>query len=1138
MIVQWIIEQLQQHKLQPEDLAARVGVPGSTVAEWFYGSLEPTREQLARVSEWLGDPFHPPGLFIVSPLPAAPQRGAFVCVTGCRRGVGKLREIDNNQAVIAFYRGPRHIDEVTVPRESVCAVLVAPETRCYIGRPDRAAWEAGRIGHYTDGIYEVHWPDRHSGYVPESDLYVRSVDSQISAAELLAARAHETGFFHARRVPVIGALTSHRRRTHGLAGLISARVQLLQHQVEVIRRVTSDPVQRYLLADEVGLGKTIEACAIARQHLLDDQSARVWMVVPEGLLEQWREEWNHRFAIYPHDPRVKILPYHRIADQEDSPTLLIVDEAHHIAAGAWEASETRVLFQAVERLAHNTQALLLLSATPAATHADEFLAMLHLLNPEGYRLEDRKAFAERVYRQQALGEALMGMEEDDPSFLLAGAVEDLRSLLADDPDVQVKASFVLDLLNAPDAEPTQFIPPLRELKTQVSETYRLHRRMLRSRRQHVQATPYGRSTEHLLEEWGMDEREALTLELLEQWRLDALSAGGDSTLYAPLYQTLLEIAGCDLALLRSTIESRRDGKEPPKALASADRIALQVALFEGEKQWLDALSKACALPVEPGDLDRSDLIAAAVENVLQQGEHVVIFASYSAVARKLARQLEKVVGEELVARRLEGMDAAALHTNIVRFLNTERGSVLICDASGEEGVNLQRADRVMFYDLPFAPNRLEQRLGRLDRLGRIAPLHVSVLLGPEPTGETPTPYEAWYTILREGLGLFSDSIASLQFLVDRQVPEMMHILFEGGASALQAQLENVQKAVSEERRRNASQDLLDSFDAQSEEADALYANLQKDEAVSEAFGERLDLWLRDALHFEVHTAEGGRVYVPTPPPGGTLVPSDLVLHRFLPLVNRPTTFDRSVALERSRLELARIGHPLVDHTAAYLRWDDRGRAFAVRRHAPELARQGRSAWWGFRFEWVLEADIEPAVKVLAQGRDVGAIARAALRRRADALLPPQMHVAFVDSTGTPVEDPLIQRLLRPLFKKKREGGQDLNLTKDRIDQLDRYIAAHRWSNTVRTAATASEQHLRAANHTQAWISEAEQRLERERAKHLSTLQLRERRGLIQTDVIRHEEALFDALLEGIHAPRLWLDAAGFIALEPHEDDVD
>ncbi|NJL11517.1 MAG: DEAD/DEAH box helicase [Calothrix sp. SM1_7_51] len=82
-----------------------------------------------------------------------------------------------------------------------------------------------------------------------------------------------------------------------MTGVLSANIQLLPHQVEVVRRVLSDPIQRYLLADEVGLGKTIEAGAIIRQYFLDNPSGDVLVLAPQYLLEQWRLEMETKFYI-------------------------------------------------------------------------------------------------------------------------------------------------------------------------------------------------------------------------------------------------------------------------------------------------------------------------------------------------------------------------------------------------------------------------------------------------------------------------------------------------------------------------------------------------------------------------------------------------------------------------------------------------------------------------------------------------------------------------------------------------------------------------------------------------------------------------------------------------------------------------
>src|SRR5690606_6992943 len=125
-------------------------------------------------------------------------------------------------------------------------------------------------------------------------------------------------------------------------GLLSSRIKLYPHQVEVVRRVLHDPVQRYLLADEVGLGKTIEAGAIIRQTLLDDREAHALVIVPPTLKSQWRVELEERFFLFcteaPHAGRVTLCSTEELEmlaatwGEEDNFDIVVMDEAHHIAA--------------------------------------------------------------------------------------------------------------------------------------------------------------------------------------------------------------------------------------------------------------------------------------------------------------------------------------------------------------------------------------------------------------------------------------------------------------------------------------------------------------------------------------------------------------------------------------------------------------------------------------------------------------------------------------------------------------------------------------------------------------------------------------------------------------------------------------
>jgi ATP-dependent helicase HepA len=78
-----------------------------------------------------------------------------------------------------------------------------------------------------------------------------------------------------------------------LTALSSASVEFVPHQIAAVRRILTDPIQRYLLADEVGLGKTIEAALVVRQHLIDEPRTKVVIAVPSQLLEQWRSELSN-----------------------------------------------------------------------------------------------------------------------------------------------------------------------------------------------------------------------------------------------------------------------------------------------------------------------------------------------------------------------------------------------------------------------------------------------------------------------------------------------------------------------------------------------------------------------------------------------------------------------------------------------------------------------------------------------------------------------------------------------------------------------------------------------------------------------------------------------------------------------------
>jgi ATP-dependent helicase HepA len=135
------------------------------------------------------------------------------------------------------------------------------------------------------------------------------------------------------------------------------------HQLEAMRRVLTDVSPRYLLADEVGLGKTIEAALLIRQHLTDAAHTRVLVIVPSALVQQWEDELAAKFHIHRQFPdRCAIVSVDAFARMRPDPsvTMAVVDEAHRLTVPGGSGAIYRLL----RRLAHDADVLVLLSATP------------------------------------------------------------------------------------------------------------------------------------------------------------------------------------------------------------------------------------------------------------------------------------------------------------------------------------------------------------------------------------------------------------------------------------------------------------------------------------------------------------------------------------------------------------------------------------------------------------------------------------------------------------------------------------------------------------------------------------------------------------------------------------------------------
>ncbi len=342
-------------------------------------------------------------------------------------GVGKYVGAHGDQATVEYFDsvGAGGQQNLFEPAEVLKPVSLSLQRRCY-WREDED-WRIGRVVWRDGDVYAVRQPDseiddRKNG----ADLYTRWNRPIEDPIEVLIAHGNESPWFHSCREPFVRSMTEQRAASRGMHGILSSVVEIYQHQVEIATRVLRDTRQRYLLADEVGLGKTIEAGFVIRQYLLDHPAGHVVVLAPPLLRRQWISELRLKFLIddFPnafisvlsHDDPDSWLGQSRRPDGTTRPRsevgLVVVDEVHHLAALAGGDADSSETYTRLAGLTSAVPRLLLLSATPLLHNEQTFHAMLHLLDPDLYKLDDLDGFRARIRNRQALGNAFFTFKPD------------------------------------------------------------------------------------------------------------------------------------------------------------------------------------------------------------------------------------------------------------------------------------------------------------------------------------------------------------------------------------------------------------------------------------------------------------------------------------------------------------------------------------------------------------------------------------------------------------------------------------------------------------------------------------------------------------------------------------------------------
>lgn len=672
--------------------------------------------------------------------------------------------------------------------------------------------------------------------------------------KLFAGQIDRMDNFVLRYRALANQFEQHKSPMRGLCGM---RAGLIPHQLYIAHEVGRRHAPRVLLADEVGLGKTIEAGMIIHQQVLAGRAERILIVVPETLQHQWLVEMMRRFNLHfsifdeercveayaeadnPFDTQQYVLcsldflrKSRKRLEQalEGDWDLLVVDEAHHLE---WSVDAPSREYQVVEGLAEKTPGVLLLTATPEQLGRESHFARLRLLDSD--RFYDYEAFVQEEEQYAPVadsvtvlfsGQKLENEAKNQITELLSEQdVEPLFRIIESDSPEESKAAARQELID------------------NLMDRHGTGRVLFRNTRAAIKGFPT--RNVHLM-----------PMEIPQQ------------------YTTSMRVSGMI------------GGKMSAEARAVKNLYPEEIFQeFEGDDaSWWQFDSRVNWL----------------IEKVKEKrSEKILVIASRASTALQLEQALREREGIRATVFH-EGMSILERDKAAAYFAQEEGGAqVLLCSEIGSEGRNFQFANQLVMFDLPFNPDLLEQRIGRLDRIGQSRDIDVHV---PYLKGTAQAILARWFD---EGLNAFRETCPTGRAVYDKYSDSLIEMLASGETQELDeiieasAKLNKELKAQLEQGRDR----LLEMHSNGGEKAQQIVENISSTDGDTNLVTFALSLFDTIGLNQD---DKGENALVVTPSEH-MMVPS----YPGLPYEGATITFDRETALSREDMNFISWEHPMI-----------------------------------------------------------------------------------------------------------------------------------------------------------------------------------------------------------------------------------
>ena len=817
----------------------------------------------------------------------------------------------------------------------------------------------GNVSTQTYPTAKVAFADGTSSNVAEMALRPATLDDPIERF-----RANQVGTATEFNLRSVAADLWTRHLHDSLVSLSHARVDLKPHQVSVVHRVTSSYPHRFLLSDEVGLGKTIEAAMIVKELRARGLARRVLILVPSGLARQWQFElktkFNETFAIFDrntlqylkskgtrnpwtdHDSVITSqswASWSRERREEIAAVdwdLIIVDEAHHARRQRAGSRVTMTnLYRLVSALTSRPEfarrGVLFLTATPLQLHRHELFSLVEMLNPVLFASEND--FVSHVQGLSGLNRLVEELTREGP----VGELTERAGALLDEHPAELEDLDVGELIG------------------RLRERHRLSEVLIRNRRAVI-----GGFLPRRAFRWDVDLTED---ERAVQSEMDSIIADG----YREAERTQRNAVGFLMVIWQ-------------KLAASSSRALLKS--LEGRRKRLlqgeitGTLSAEEAEDDLAGDREASDItreLPSASAHEISRVDHVIellkrirIDSKALAFAEKLGELFEEDPDGKVIvftefretqdmlvelcaaqgwsAHRFHGQLNPLRKDDAIEAFRVGTGpQVLVSTEAGGEGRNFQFAHILVNYDLPWNPMRVEQRIGRVDRIGQDHPV---TIFNFHVQG---TIEGRILDVLERRIRLFEESIGGLDPILGDAEADIRAAL-RATSGERDQELERVANRLEESVRqaRMAETQLKDFIlDTKSYSAEIAQTALQEKQSVSQGDFEGLMTALLRSVNTWVEadqdTAER-RIHFHPP---FTEEHKELIEGE----EKRRVCFDPRTFVDSEHVEYFGFGHPIIDAVVKRTTEERHDGATAIRQ-LPEGTIDGLRPGW--QFNWLVK----------------------------------------------------------------------------------------------------------------------------------------------------------------------------------------